>query len=226
MNIKSKKDTKSKKEVFYEIILNRIIKCEYNSNDIITEKGLVDEFGVSKSPIREALLELSKEAYLKSIPRFGYQISSFKEKDISEITEFRILLEYTSIDLFWDRINEDKAIKIKNFFDESYKETDKIKTALEYWELNTQFHLLLVSLFDNYYVKEKLENAMKVLGVAYAQSYWKNYHTEAIVSDCNCHYAIVQAMLKNDKKTVLKYLLEDITNFGKLEDQDKLGENK
>ena len=83
---------------------------------------------------------------------------------------------------------------------------------------------MLISLFKNSYVKEKLQNAMKILGVAYAQSYWINYHTKNIVSDCNCHYAIVKAILDNDKNTALKYLLEDITNFGKLEEQELDGE--
>lgn len=220
MDRKIKKIQTSKKETFYKIILNRIIKCEYNSNDIITEKSLVDEFEVSKSPIREALLELRKDGYLTSIPRYGYQISSFKATDIEEITEFRIFLEYTSLDRYWNRINKDKVLEIKEFFDKAYTSNDMKKSTLEHWELNTHFHLMLISLFKNSYSKEKLKNAMKILGVAYAQSYWKNYHTKNIISDCNCHYAIINSILEDDKKTALKYLLEDITNYGKLEEQE------
>ena len=59
------------KDVYYDIILQRIIRDEYKSGDIITEKSLVDEFDVSKSPIREALISLCNEKLLKSIPHFG-----------------------------------------------------------------------------------------------------------------------------------------------------------
>jgi DNA-binding GntR family transcriptional regulator len=226
MNRNTQKNEKTKKETFYEIILNRIIKCEYNSNDIITEKSLVNEFKISKSPIREALLELRNEGYLTSIPRYGYQICSFNTKEIEELTEFRICLEYTSIDMNWNKINKDEVLKIKEFVNEAYKEIDKKKSTLEYWQLNTHFHLMLISLFKNSYNKEKLKNAMKILGVAYAQSYWKNYHTENIVSDCNCHFTVVNAILNDDKKTALSYLLEDITNFEKLEDQETKGDKE
>lgn len=222
MNRNTQKNEKTKKAAFYEIILNRIIRCEYNSNDIITEKALVNEFKISKSPIREALLELRNEGYLTSIPRYGYQICSFSTKEIEELTEFRIFLEYTSIDMYWNRIKKNEVLEIKEFFNEAYKEKEKKKSTLEYWQLNTHFHLMLISLFRNSYAKEKLMNAMKILGVAYAQSYWKNYHTANIVSDCNCHFAIVNAIINDDKKTALNYLLEDITNFGKLENQETM----
>lgn len=220
MRTQFKNTNKSKKEIFYEIILSRIIKCEYNSFDIITEKGLVDEFGVSKSPIREALIELKNKGFLTSIPRYGYQITSFTEKNIEELTEFRILVEYTSVRLFFNRINKQKVYKLQNFVNEYYNDGCKTKSALEYWELNTKFHLYLIDLFNNTFAKERLEEAMKVLGVAYAQAYWENYHTENIVSDCNCHIEIVKALLNDEIDRTLDLLLEDITNFKKLENQE------
>jgi len=225
LNGQINKNQKSKKEIYYEIILSRIIKCEYKSYDIITEKGLVDEFNVSKSPIREALLELKNNGFLTSIPRFGYQICSFTEKDIEELTKFRMLVEYTSVDFFWQDISEIEALKLKEFVDKNYQDGCKTKTALEYWQLNTQFHLLLISLFRNSYTKKRLAEAMKILGIAYAQAYWTNYHTENIVSDCNCHFEIVNAILYGDKQRALKYLLEDINNFKTLEEQETKGLN-
>lgn len=214
----------TKKEAIYEIILRRIIKCEYNSFDIITEKGLVNEFEMSKSPIREALIELKNQGFLTSIPRYGYQITNYTEKDIEELNEYRILIEYTSVLLFFEKLQKKDISKLQNFVNSNYQDNLTPKSALEYWELNTKFHLLLIDLLNNSYAKEKLEEAMKVLSVAYAQGYWKNYHTENIVSDCNCHKEIVQAIINNDKEKALKLLLEDIHNFKKLERQETKGE--
>lgn len=217
MNLKVKNIPKSKKDTFYGIILDRIIKCEYNSKDIITEKGLVEEFGVSKSPIREALLELSNEGYLKSIPRFGYQISTFNKDIIEEITEFRICLEYSTLDRLWDRKNIDDILDLEEYIKKNYKPSYKKKDVLNYWQFNTEFHVRLISLFNNNYSTERLKRAMKYLGVAYSQSYWRYYHENDIVSDCNCHMAIIEALKKNDKPAALENLYTDINNFAVLD---------
>ena len=62
------------KDQIYENILNEIIDGNYRQNDIITERELIEKYGVSKSPVREALVELCNEKILESRPRMGYQI--------------------------------------------------------------------------------------------------------------------------------------------------------
>ena len=55
----------------YERVYSSIINGEITGNDILTESGLVSQFSVSKSPVREALILLCEEGVLKSIPRMG-----------------------------------------------------------------------------------------------------------------------------------------------------------
>ena len=57
-----------------EAVIQDIIDGRYSSNDIITEKELIERFNVSKSPVRDALIELCANEVLKNIPRYGYQI--------------------------------------------------------------------------------------------------------------------------------------------------------
>lgn len=220
MIIPPQKNVKSKKEIYYEIILDRIIRCEYSSNEIITEKALTNEFDVSKSPIREALLELCNKGYLQNIPRFGYQVTSFDKNTIKEINEFRICLERASLDKFWDRINLEKVKAIREQFKDSFGEQKRKRPSAEYWEINTQFHVALISLVKCSYMKSRLYDAMKYLGVAYAQAYWINYHKEIITSESCLHEKILNAILENDKENALLYIEQDINNFNKIEKQD------
>ena len=62
----------SLKAEIYEAVLSDIIQGIYKQNEIITEKQLIAKYGVSKSPIRDALIELCKEGVLISHPRYGY----------------------------------------------------------------------------------------------------------------------------------------------------------
>lgn len=217
--IKSKYTVSTKKKYFYDTILSRIILCNYNSGDIITEKSLVDEFSTSKSPIREALIELCNEGFLKSIPRFGYEVVSFSKENIFQLTEYRTILECGSLDAHWDKITDENIQTLKNILETNYAERDK-KAAMEHWENNAQFHLTLISFFGNDFIYKQLKSAMQYLGVAYAQAYWINLHMENIVSECECHKRFIHLLDTNNKKEALECLHQDIENFSKIENQN------
>ena len=58
----------------YEAVYSDIINGSIKPGDIITEGLLIKQFGVSKSPVREALIALCNEDILRSIPRLGYMV--------------------------------------------------------------------------------------------------------------------------------------------------------
>ena len=76
-----------------EAVIQDIIDGRYSSNDIITEKELIERFNVSKSPVRDALIELCANEVLKNIPRYGYQIVHIGREKMHEMMEFRFILE-------------------------------------------------------------------------------------------------------------------------------------
>ena len=76
-----------------EAVIQDIIDGRYSSNDIITEKELIERFNVSKSPVRDALVELCANEVLKNIPRYGYQIVRIGREKMHEMMEFRFILE-------------------------------------------------------------------------------------------------------------------------------------
>ena len=81
------------KERVYRGIYEAVTNGEYKSNDILTENQMIEKFGVSKSPVREALVELCKDGILTNIPRMGYQVRAVTLKEIIDILEFRVDVE-------------------------------------------------------------------------------------------------------------------------------------
>ena len=57
----------------YNILKSRILTCEYKPGQLIFEKEIVDELGVSRTPVREALNILNGEGLLHIIPKKGYR---------------------------------------------------------------------------------------------------------------------------------------------------------
>ena len=88
-----KKQQESLKNMVYQAILNGIFTDEYKPNQIINEQELVQKFGCSKTPIREALVTLCNEGILRSFPRFGYQVVSVSREEAQNILDFRLVLE-------------------------------------------------------------------------------------------------------------------------------------
>ena len=87
------KNEKSLKDTIYNAILEDMFSLEYKPGDILNEKALVEKYECSKSPVREALLELCKDNVLRNIPRYGYEVVKITMDDVREMIEFRYLLE-------------------------------------------------------------------------------------------------------------------------------------
>ena len=96
------------KDQVYEKILGEITIGKYHQNDIITERELIAKYGVSKSPVREALIELCKEEVLESRPRMGYQIRPITIREISDIVELRTILETAALRKTFQNLTDEK----------------------------------------------------------------------------------------------------------------------
>ena len=200
------------KDVYYDIILQRIIRDEYKSGDIITEKSLVDEFDVSKSPIREALISLCNEKLLKSIPRFGYEVSSISDRTVSEMLDYRVVLECGYLDRTWDAITDERIVQLQELVYKDYSKPEQ-REALEHWEKNCTFHLTLFSFSNSAFSYEQLAAVMRALGIAYVRSYWKTLHLTRVQSGANYHKQLINYLTDGNKQAAVECLRKDIVEF-------------
>jgi GntR family transcriptional regulator of vanillate catabolism len=59
----------------------------------IAELTLVEKLGVSRTPIRAALMRLEQEGLLEALPNGGYAVRTFSERDVSDAIELRGTVE-------------------------------------------------------------------------------------------------------------------------------------
>lgn len=81
------------KEQIYDTIRDRIIYLEYAPGDIINEKDLAAEFGVSRTPLREVLFRLEREKLVRVIPRTGTMVSEIDVQKIRQVFQVRMEIE-------------------------------------------------------------------------------------------------------------------------------------
>ncbi|MFA9397206.1 MAG: GntR family transcriptional regulator [Clostridiaceae bacterium] len=98
----------------YAELKKRIINLDYKPGELLNEKELINEFNVSRTPIREALLKLSEKGLVNFIPRVGIYVSQIELKNIKNIYEIKKNLEALSAELASQRATKEEGQELIN----------------------------------------------------------------------------------------------------------------
>lgn len=205
-------EKKTLKDIVYDSILESIYASEYQPDEILTESDLIQRFGYSKSPIREALTALCHEGVLRNIPRCGYQVIPMTFQDIYQILQYRLVLESGMIRVGLEHMDETFFKKLEDIIASDTQDTEDIRT---HWIYNRDFHVALISAAKNPYACDQLYNTMMTLYRAYAQIHWPTTKEYFKLDDVKYHTKIIEALKDKDIETAIEYLRRDFEDFGK-----------
>ena len=139
-----------------------ILAGELPGGGRIAELTIVEKLGVSRTPIRAALMRLEQEGLLDALPNGGYAVRTFSERDVSEAIELRGTLEGLSARLAAERGVAPALLAV------AHECLDRIDDVLSspalddeafssYVTLNAQFHTLLGGMAGSHIVARELE---------------------------------------------------------------------
>ena len=77
----------------YEVILERILRGDYQPGEIVKERPLANQLGVNPAVVRRAAEWLNKDGVLVRLPRRGWRVTLLDARDIKDIYQIRLLLE-------------------------------------------------------------------------------------------------------------------------------------
>ena len=132
----------------YVEIRGRILTCEFPPGEIVSEGSLASHFNVSKTPVREALVQLSSEGLVVALPRRGYQIAPITVRDVSELFELREIVEGSAIELACDRAEDSELHELLHFLETSHEVSENLDGA-RVVKLNREFHHRLAATSNN-----------------------------------------------------------------------------
>ena len=183
----SKRTVTTIREQVYQILRDEICRGVYAPGTRLQEVELAENLNVSRSPVREALRQLSADGLLLEIPNKGVYVKEFTVKDIGEIFDLRVMLETYGIFHSAGQITSARRERLlrllselETFFQngdlESYTSTDeKLHTQIvrlgdnslinDTYErvrsMNQQFRIL--SLMDNRRFRESLDEHREIV---------------------------------------------------------------
>jgi DNA-binding GntR family transcriptional regulator len=137
-------ESRSLGEDAYAEIKRRILSNEYHGGFQILEDALCEELGMSRTPLKEALVRLQNEGLVETLPRRGMRVLPLTARDIADIYEVLQSLELLAARSL--AANPDNAAQVKRL----QAEVDGMKRALESDDVDAwavadeRFHRLLV----------------------------------------------------------------------------------
>ena len=84
---------KSLTQIAYDQLRASILKGDMRAGALYNEMTIAKQLGISRTPIREALIELSNKGMVTFLPRRGIVVRSLSEADVEELFELRQVLE-------------------------------------------------------------------------------------------------------------------------------------
>jgi DNA-binding GntR family transcriptional regulator len=114
----------------------------------ISEKALCDEFGISRTPLREALKVLASEGLIELLPRRGAVVTPIVTERLREMFAIVRLLEDYSIKLVCEHASDEHIAELEAIHTRLVRGHGKLSNSA-YVELNEQFHRALVEASGN-----------------------------------------------------------------------------
>ncbi len=208
-------NSNSLKDKIYQELFSRILKKEFLPDSFLVEKQLCEIFNVSRSPVREALIELCSDGILKNIPRSGYRVLPVSEKQMREAFRMRLLLEEEGFHRAFPKLNGEKITNLRNITVKSVATLrDEADISLmRRLDLNETFHLKLAGYSGDELLTKFLGETLKLLYRGMAQFMLdESIYPEQANSK---HFSIIDAIEEGDKDKALEVLKEDICSMEK-----------
>jgi len=129
----------------YRVLREEIISGIFAPGDKLDINKLAEKFGVSRSPVKEAVNQLVHEGLIEILPRKGTYITRLKYKDFIEFIDARFMVEMWAARTAISHVSDEQIEKWKGLLDEMDSLLEKEPFPFEsYSKLDMEFHQSLV----------------------------------------------------------------------------------
>ena len=181
----------------YRILKERILDGESKPGERLKERDLVAELGASRTPIREALRQLSSEGLVVTRPRRGIIVADLEPREVNEIFELGVILESFAAKLAAISAQEDDIDRLKSLVDLMDQALAKggDDAFKHYIQLDRDFHDAISIAARNGRLRAILQQTinLRVLSQAFGR-----YHAEDYQQSLTQHRTIAAAIEARD----------------------------
>ena len=138
----------SLREQVERMISARIVSGETPPGAVLTVPTLAGDFGVSATPVREAMLNLARRGFLRPIRNRGFEVTEVSPDELHQLTDVRLLLEAPPMRRVAGGIDAAVQKELRDLA-ERIVAAAKERRFEEYLEADTAFHLRILAVTGN-----------------------------------------------------------------------------
>ena len=182
----------------YTALKNVIVSMDiYRSrSDIrLDERQLAQDFGISRTPVREAMAQLEREGFVRSVPRRGVYVVRKTKKEVIELITAWAALESMAARLITQKSASDSEIaSLRQMF--ATFEDGQLRAHLdEYSEVNIEFHQSIIRMSGNGVLIDLAENLFTHMRMIRRKTIVEQDRADRSIRD---HMNIIEALEAHD----------------------------
>lgn len=211
-----------------EQVKNAISTGALKPGQRIIEADIAQEMGISRYPVREAILYLQEVGLLHSIPYKGTYISTIDEEELEEIYQLRSALEELAVRLLIEKAN-DKDIKKLEVIIKEMEHANKEEDLVSLVNADIDFHLTICELSGHRKLQEIWKNLQDQITLymqrekySYVQSRSKEFtHTHGMIFEAlqARNNQLAEFRIRNHINEALNYIKISQTDHGAIKEK-------
>ncbi|GAA2235536.1 GntR family transcriptional regulator [Kitasatospora cystarginea] len=171
-----------------------LISGELRPGVVYSAPALAADFGVSATPVREAMLDLAREGLVEAVRNKGFRVTELTERDLDDFTEIRALIEVPTVGRV-TRTASAEQLKALRPEAEAIVTAARAHDLIGYLEADRRFHLGLLGLAGNARLVEtvgELRKRSRLYGLTRLDQRGE------LVSSAEEHLALLDLMISGD----------------------------
>ena len=173
-----------------------ILTGKFKPGEKLTEQNLCREYGVSRTPIREALRQLETDGLVENILNRGCFVIGMSPQDYEDMFELRKAYEIQAVKWAIERITDEEMARVEETFEfkEFYTMRNDIDKMLV---INAGFHQVIYEASHNRMLRKMLSSYQTFLKYKDAGSVYESNYLTTVLEE---HRAIFKAFIDKDVK--------------------------
>ncbi|MES2413375.1 MAG: GntR family transcriptional regulator [Pseudomonadota bacterium] len=189
-----------------ELLRQRIFNRELVPGSWIDELKLAEEYGISRTPLREALKVLATEGLVTMKVRRGAYVTEVDDKDLSDVYHLLSLLESDAAGVVAAQATAEQLKSLQDLHNQLEKASGNRE---RFFRLNEEFHMRLLEIANNRWRDQMVADLRKVMKLNRHNSLLKSGRIEESLAE---HRAIMQAITAHDAASAMQRMREHFSN--------------
>lgn len=189
-----------------ELLRQRIFTRELEPGSWIDELKIAEDYGISRTPLREALKVLAAEGLITMKVRRGAYVTEVNEKDLADVYHLLGLLESDAAGVVAARATPEQLGELQAIHNEL---EGALAQRERFFEINERFHMRLLEIADNRWRNQMVADLRKVMKLNRHHSLFKSGRISESLAE---HRAVMAALQARDAARATRTMLEHFRN--------------